>query len=139
MLNNEGIFDSPDRFKVLNSFDVGGKPKLPDDPGRWDRIKHYIKNSVRLKHPTRYAVVQVKQVKDKATVVGEAPPRPEGDPTKPVISVVMERDLGNQAVQAGDDDRGVAAAVQRLTTYTLHLRDKQSMAKPSRIRRRSRR
>lgn len=128
MLNNEGIFDSPDRFKVLNSFDVGGKPKLPDDPGRWDRISTYIKNSVRLKHPTRYAVVQVQQVKDKATVVGEAPPRPEGDPTKSVISVVMERDLGNKRFKPAM--MTVASLLLfAATTYTLHLRDKESMAR----------
>ena len=34
------------------------------------------------------------KVKDKEEVVGEAPPRPEADPSQPVISVIMERDLG---------------------------------------------
>ena len=126
-LINEGIFDSADGFKVLDTFDRGGKPRLPDDPGRWDRITHYVGNSLRIKHPIRYAIVQVEQVVKKDDVVGEAPPRAEADTTKPVISVIMKRDLGNRRFKPA------LTAVSSLLlfsacAYVLHLRDKQSMA-----------
>jgi hypothetical protein len=126
-LINENIFSSADEFKVLDTFDRGGKPRLPNDPGRWDRIKHYVGNSLRIKHPIRYAIVQVEQVKEKEAVVGEAPPRPEADTTKPVISVIMERDLGNRRFKPA-----MTAVASLLLfgagAYVLHLRDKQSMA-----------
>lgn len=126
-LINEGIFDSADEFKVLDSFDRGGKPRLPDSPNRWDRIKHYVGNSLRIRHPVRYAIVQVEQVKEKEPVVGEAPPRPEADPTKPVISVIMERDLGNRRFKPALTT--VASLLLfGACAYLLHLRDKQSMA-----------
>ena len=45
--------------------------------------------------PSHYAVVQVQQVIPQETQPGEAPPLPVVDPTKPVISVVLVRDLGD--------------------------------------------
>ena len=126
-LINEGIFASADEFKVLDSFDRGGKPRLPDNPNRWDRIKHYVGNSLRIRHPVRYTVVQVQAVKEKEAVVGEAPPRPEPDPTKPVISVIMERDLGNRRFQPAMTTIA-SLLLFAACAYVLHLRDKQSMA-----------
>jgi len=126
-LINDGIFAGPEEFKVLDSFDRGGKPKLPENPTRWDRITDYVGNSLRLKHPVRYAIVQVQRVKDKPEVVGEAPPRPEADPNQPVVSVIMKRNLGNRRFQPAM----VAIASFLLFSafaYLLHLRDKQSMA-----------
>jgi hypothetical protein len=126
-LINEGVFGEATDFKVLDSFDRGGKPKLPDDPNRWDRIAHYFTNSARIKSPIRYVVVQVQKVKAKEEVVGEAPPRPEGDPAQPVISVIMERDLGNRRFKPA-----MTAVASLLLfsacAYMLHVRDKQSMA-----------
>jgi hypothetical protein len=126
-LINEGVFGAPEEFKVLDSFDRGGKPKLPDDPSRWDRITHYIGNSLRIKHPVRHAIVQVQQVKEKEAVVGEAPPRPEADPTKPVISVIMERDLGNRRFKPAMTTIA-SFLLFSACAYLLHVRDKQSMA-----------
>jgi hypothetical protein len=121
------VFADPAEFKVLDSFDRGGKPKLPDDPDRWDRISTYLKNSVRIKHPVRYAIVQVAQVKEKEEVVGEAPPRPEADPEQPVISVIMERDLGNRRFKPAMTTIA-SLLLFGACAYLLHLRDKQSMA-----------
>ena len=126
-LINEGVFADTTGFKVLDTFDIGGKPRLPDDPNRWDRITHYIGNSLRLRHPIRYSVVQVQQVKDKEAVLGEAPPRPEPDTTKPVISVVMERDLGNRRFLPAMTTIA-SLLLFGACAYLLHLRDKQSMA-----------
>jgi hypothetical protein len=126
-LINEGIFSTPEEFKVLDSFDIGGKPRLPDDPNRWDRIEHYIGNSLRIKHPIRYAIVQVGKVKEKEAALGEAPPRPEADPDQPVISVIMERDLGNRRFKPAMTTLA-SLLLFGACAYLLHLRDKQSMA-----------
>ncbi len=45
-------------------------------------------------HAPHYAVVQVAPIIPQPTIVG-APPAPAPDPSKPVTSVVMERDLGS--------------------------------------------
>ena len=126
-LINEGVFDTADEFKVLDAFDIGGKPRLPENPDRWDRIKHYVGNSLRIKHPIRYAVVEVEQVKTKVAGLGEAPPRPEADPSKPVISVIMKRNLGNRRVQPALVCLS-SLLLFSACAYLLHLRDKQSMA-----------
>ncbi len=45
-------------------------------------------------HKPLYAVMAIQEVKDVEAPVGEAPPPPEADPTKPPRYVVLERDLG---------------------------------------------
>jgi hypothetical protein len=91
---NFGI-DSPADYQVLTSFVVGGKEGLPDDPDWWDRVQNKLINSLTIKNPERYAVVQVQKVIDQEQVPGEPPPTPVVDPDEPVISVVMIRDIGD--------------------------------------------
>lgn len=105
-LTGERIFTSATEYKKLNVFEIGGKPTrldycpnavggtfMPDDVVC--RIKYKFKKLFTFRHPAHYAVVQVQQVIPQETKPGEPPPLPKVDPTKPVISVVMERDLGN--------------------------------------------
>ncbi len=122
-----GVFTSADQFKVLSTFDVGGKKRLPDDPNRGDRIWRYVRNSATLLHPTRYAVVQVQPVKVKTSGPGEAPPRVESDTGQDVISVILERNLGNKRFKPAMVTIG-SLFLFIATTYVLHVRDKQSMA-----------
>jgi hypothetical protein len=83
-------------YITVYSFERGGKDQLPDDPSRWDRITTKLKTTfVQLKNPTKYAIIQVQPVIDQEPVPGEPPPTPEADPDKPVVSVVMVRDLGD--------------------------------------------
>ena len=42
-----------------------------------------------------YAIIQVQPVIEQEAVPGEAPPTPEADPDQPVVSVIMERNLGD--------------------------------------------
>lgn len=126
-LVREGVFASADQFKVLSTFDVGGKKKLPDDPNRGDRIWRYVRNSATILHPTRYAIVQVQPVKVKTAGPGEAPPRVEADTEQDVISVIMVRNLGNKRFKPAMVTIG-SLFLFIATTYVLHLRDKQSMA-----------
>ncbi len=94
----EGIFERPTDYLVLSGFDKGGKAPLatcPDDEvTRIDRITRYL-TSLSPTHPVHHFVLQVQPVILQTPVPGEAPPVPQVDPTEPVISVVMVRDLGN--------------------------------------------
>ncbi len=107
------FFEATTDYKKLSVFEIGGKPTrseycpneehphnlIPDDP--ICRIQYKIDKLVNFKHPTHYAVVQVQQVIPQATEPGAAPPVPVVDPSKPVVSVVLVRDLGNVRLLPG--------------------------------------
>jgi hypothetical protein len=91
-LGLEGAAD----YVSVYSFETGGKDGLPDDPSRLDRLTTKFKNTFwQVQHPTHYAIIQIQPVKEQETVPGEAPPTPVPDPTQPVVSVIMERNLGD--------------------------------------------
>ena len=105
------------------SFERGGKEGLPDDPDRLDRIVTKLRSTFwELRHPPHYAIIQVQPVIEQELVAGEAPPTPEPDPSKPVVSVVMERNLGDVRFPAAmlTIFSGVMFAV---TISMLHRRD----------------
>jgi hypothetical protein len=58
-----------------------------------------VTNTLRIVHPPHFAVVRVQAVVPVEVEPGEAPPTPDADPDQPVISVIMERDLGNVRVR----------------------------------------
>jgi hypothetical protein len=97
-LVEEGYFQSPSSYKVLNGFEEGGKEPLStcpeDEIDRIDRMTHFVTN-LWPTHPTHHFVLQVQPVITQEARPGEAPPIPVVDPTKPVMNVVMVRDLGN--------------------------------------------
>ena len=117
-------------FKVLDSYTIGGKRGLPDDPNRLDRVWTQIRTAVQITHPTRYGIVQVQEATaDSLTLTpGEAPPRLEADSTKPVISVIMIRDLGNKRLKPALVAVGSFAIFAALCLM-MHDRDKALMAK----------
>jgi hypothetical protein len=88
--------EGADDYISTYAFERGGKDRLDEDPSRIDRLVHKLKTTfVQLRHPPRYAVVQVHPVIEQEAQPGEAPPTPEADPDKPVVSVIMQRDLGD--------------------------------------------
>jgi hypothetical protein len=128
VLIERDLFASPADFKVLNAFAVGGKPRLREDPSRWDRIAHEVSSMVRFLHPTHYTVVQVQQVIEQTAQPGEPPPRPVVDPDQPIVSVIMQRDLGSLRVPAALVTIGSLLLFIVFATM-LHYRDKESMAR----------
>jgi hypothetical protein len=83
-------------YVTIYSFERGGKEGLPDDPSRIDRITTKLKNTFwQVQHPPHYAIIQVQPVIEQEPVPGEAPPVPTADPDAPVVSVIMERNLGD--------------------------------------------
>lgn len=87
----------PEDYISIYSFERGGKDSLPDNPSRLDRITTKLKTTfLQLKHPPRHALIQVQPVVDAEPEPGKPPPTPKADDAKPVVSVIMERDLGDR-------------------------------------------
>ena len=83
-------------YVTVYSFETGGKEGLPEDPSRLDRIRTKLRTTFwEVQHPTHYAIIQIQPVIEKEAEPGQAPPTPEADPTQPVVSVIMERNLGD--------------------------------------------
>ena len=84
-------------YLSVYSFERGGKERLPEDPSRIDRLVTKFKTTfVQLKHPPRHALIQVQPVVKEEAQPGKPPPTPRADDSKPVVSVIMERDLGDR-------------------------------------------
>ena len=116
-------FTAPEDFKVLDAYTIGGKRGLPDDPNRLDRIWTQIRTALTITHPTRYGIVQVQEVIDQPLLPGQPPPRPVVDESKPVISVIMVRDLGNLRLKPALVTLGSLCIFAALCLF-LHERDK---------------
>jgi hypothetical protein len=83
-------------FITVYSFETGGKEGLPEDPSRLDRITTKLRDTFwQVQHPAHYAIIQIQPVQEQETVPGEAPPTPTADESQPVVSVIMERNLGD--------------------------------------------
>jgi len=133
-----GLFESSTEYLALDAFSLGGKPGLPDDPDRWDRITYEIETAVKFWHPTHYAVVQVREVVPECdeeegqtstaeepcfTVTpGEASPAPVIDEEAKIISVIMVRDLGDKRFPAFMITL-IFGGLFAVTCWTLHRRD----------------
>ena len=116
-------FTSQDDFRLVDAYTVGGKRGLPGDPSRLDRVWTQIRTALTITHPTRYGVVQVQEVIDQPLVPGQPPPRPVIDSSKPVISVIMIRDLGNLRLKPALVALGSLCIFAALCLF-LHERDK---------------
>jgi hypothetical protein len=91
-----GIEGAEDYITVY-SFERGGKEQLPENPNRLDRIVKKLKTTfVQLRHPPHYALIQVQPLVKQELQPGKPPPSPKADETKPVVSVIMERNLGDR-------------------------------------------
>jgi hypothetical protein len=121
------VFTETTDYLLLDTFVVGGKGELADDPTRWDRLKYKFDTATQLTHPPRYAVVQLQAVIPQETEPGEAPPSPALDVETPVISVVMVRELGNLRMPAALV-MAASGLILFSVAYVLHQRDKLSDA-----------
>lgn len=93
-----GFFESTADYKKLDAFEKGGKPKRQEECEDSDlicRAQYRIRKALTLTHPPHYAIVQLQPVVLQEPVPGSPPPSPVLDQSKPVISVVLVRDLGD--------------------------------------------
>lgn len=108
-------FDAESDYIVVGAFDKGG------------RSSSWFDKNVPFRHPPHYAIIQVQQVKEVEVPFGETPPKPEPDESQPVISVVLERDLGDKRLPPVLVAIG-SAIIFGVTCNVLHRRDKAVMA-----------
>jgi len=97
-LIENGFFTATGEYKKLNAFEIGGKPKRTEeckDDDMMCRVGYRIGKSATLTHPPHYAVVQVQPVLQQEPIPGAAPPTPIIDESKPVVWIILERDLGS--------------------------------------------
>jgi hypothetical protein len=102
-------------FKVTDAYEIGGKSKS------------FYNNWFPGPSPTHYAIVQVQGVKEVEVPFGTTPPASAADPSKPVVSVVMVRDLGKKRLPPVTL-AAFGAIVFGITCNALHRRDKAVMA-----------
>lgn len=124
----EGYFADAAGFKVLNSFDLGGKVRLNENPNRGDRIVRKLRTITQVFSPPHYVAVQLQAVVPQSAAPGEAPPRPVVDADSPIITVIMERDLGNRRLYPFLTALG-SLLLFIVSTTMLHYRDKEAMAR----------
>ena len=121
--DEELALDSAEDYVTVYSFERGGKEDLPADPDRLDRIVTKLKTTFwQVQHPPRYAIIQVHPVIEQEAAPGEAPPTPEEDPDKPVVSVIMSRDLGDVRFPGAMLTIG-SGLLFLVTVLMLHRRD----------------
>lgn len=123
-------FTGQGQFRVLDAFTIGGKEGLPENPSVFDRVWTKVRSTVQITHPTRYGIIQLRQVTEESitNLPGQAPKRPEVDPSEPMISVVMVRNLGNLRLLPALVTIGSLVIFLGLC-YMLHERDKLVMAR----------
>jgi hypothetical protein len=130
------LFKDTTGYKHLATFDYGGKPTRAEYCGDKEthphnlfpgdmvcRVQYKLTKALTFRQPTHYEVVQVQQVIPQETIPGHAPPLPKVDPTQPVISVVLVRDLG-QARLLPAVMFVVSFALFIFFVVLLHYRDK---------------
>jgi hypothetical protein len=109
-------FKQPTDYVVVGGWTKGGDNELFKINGH----KFY------LRHSPHYVVIQVQPVLQQVTPVGGAAPTPKADPTKPVTTLIMVRDLGS--VRFPPFLVALASLlVFGVTCSALHERDKEIM------------
>jgi hypothetical protein len=119
-----GLEDPSSRVYTY-TFETGGKPARESD-GVIDRITNRISNTLRVKHPPHYAIVQLQPSIPQETVPGEAPPAPEADDGSQVISAVLVRDIGERRLPAALIFTG-SGLIFGLLCVMLHQRDRRAV------------
>lgn len=124
VIDERELYSSSSEFVVLDSWSKGGKDNRDGD-STIDRILFKAQRITTwpLGHPSHEVVVRVQGVIPRETVAGEPPPAPEADPSQPVVSVVMVRDLGSRR-QPAIFLTIASAIVFGICCNSLHRRDK---------------
>jgi hypothetical protein len=109
------MFEAESEYVVIDAFDKGG------------RGSSFFDKNVPWRHPPHYAIIQVQRAVEVEVEFGETPPTPEPDESQPVVSVILERDLGDKRLPP------VLLTLSSLiifgvTCNVLHRRDKAVMA-----------
>jgi len=116
-----GLEDPTSRVYTY-AFATGGKPERQGD-SVWDRISNHVTNTLRIKNPPHYVVVQFQPAVKTVVKPGEAPPPPAPDPKAQVISAVLIRNIGQRRVPAALLTTG-SGLIFGVLCAMLHRRDR---------------
>jgi hypothetical protein len=116
-----GLEDTASRVYTY-TFETGGKPERESD-SVIDRVKNRISNTLRLKNPPHYAIVQFQPAIPQEAVPGEPPPVPVADEDAQVVSAVLVRDIGQRRLPASLITIG-SGLIFGLLCAMLHQRDR---------------
>ncbi len=112
-------FKSSSDFLPVSAAEIGGEKYGPFHLGNFRPLNIF--------HEPHFLVIQVQKAVKPPAVAGQPPPKAEVDPSAPVVSVIMVRDLG-----ALRENPGVVClccgALFGVLCYRLHTRDKEAMA-----------
>ncbi|HZQ58227.1 MAG TPA: hypothetical protein VFA84_09335 [Acidimicrobiales bacterium] len=116
-------FKTTQEYVVVGAWTKGGHNYLVNIAGYkvyWRIRKHQIY----IKHQPHYVVIRVQPALPSVTLAGAAATLPAADPTKPVYSVVMLRDVGSLRLPPFLLGFG-ALIIFGITVEKLHSRDKE--------------
>jgi hypothetical protein len=104
------------------TFETGGKPE-PESDGVVDRVTNRITNTLRITHPTHYAIVQFQPASVEEAEPGQPPNQPEIIEGSQTISAVLVRDIGQRRVVPAGVCIG-SGLIFGLLCVMLHKRDR---------------
>jgi hypothetical protein len=133
-----GVFPTSGDFVPLEfgAFDIGGKDEIAADANALERVWHWIRTSILQPiHPQHLAAIQVQEILPQFTEPGQPPALPVPDPDAPVLTVIMERDMGGPIPQLIGGRRFTplmftlfSGIVFVVLAASLHNRDKREAA-----------
>jgi hypothetical protein len=103
------------------AFETGGKPERESD-AVIDRVSNRITNTLRLTHPTHYAIVQFQPAAVEPAEPGQPPNQPEIIEDSQTVSAVLVRDVGERRLPAALLTVG-SGLIFGLLCVMLHKRD----------------
>lgn len=125
-------FTAASDYFVEDVFYYGGKsasePPIPGaDDSIWAKAWRRIESALEVKNPPMYAAVTLQKAAVFPADPSAAPPPPQPDTTGAVMTVVMERDLGNRRMIPAVFTL-ICGALFAVFAGLLHVRDKELMA-----------
>lgn len=125
------LFDAESDFKVVEVYTKGGKKVSQgfslSKPFGDEGFSGFLSAWLPGPHPPNHTIVQVQAVKKIDVALGDKPPTPRVDPSAPVQSVILVRDLGKLRLPSFLVMLA-SLIVFGITCSTLHRRDKAIMA-----------
>lgn len=125
-------FTAASDYFVEDVFYYGGKeasePPIPgSDDSIWQKAWRRIESVIEVKNPPMYAAVTLQKAAVFPSDPSTAPPPPQPDPSGSVMTVIMERDLGNRRMIPAVFTL-ICGALFVVFASLLHVRDKELMA-----------
>jgi hypothetical protein len=103
------------------TFETGGKPERASD-SVWDRVTNRISNTLRIKNPPHYLIVEFQPATVEEAAPGQPPNQPEIVEGSQTISAVLVRDIGQRRVVPAAVCLG-SGMIFGLLCVMLHKRD----------------